>query len=332
MTRADGGAQFRRTTSPSGVLGSPTSGDPRAPYRILVIIQLAAALFALAFGAVPDHDLSVAGLDVVLALAMIVWSAVVWFLLPRMASDLGIDVAIVVDTVIAGYCVAVITLVESAFLVALGLVAFGVFAAYYRSRRRLVAHLVVMSVAYGVGLIINPMLPEALDYVVVVAMIWGISLMVATLVEQLREDAMRDPLTGLLNRRALDLVGGPLEAAAARAGTPVTVGMIDLDDFKAYNDTFGHLAGDRLLADVAAAWGDRLRTSDLLVRFGGDEFAVVLAGTTVSDAENLAEEVRRTHPALWTVGFSPWRHDESLDEALGRADTLLLARKHRRET
>jgi len=332
MTRADGGAPPRRATSSSGVPGAAPSGDPNAAYRILVIIQLSAVLLALAFSALPGHEQSLGRLGVVPAVAITVWCAAVWFLLPKVSSDIGLDIAILVDTLVAGFCVAVIPSIEWVFLVALGLVAFGVFAAYFRSRRRLVLHLVVMSLAYGIGLVVNPLLPDPVDYVVVVATIWGISFMVATLVEQLREQTLRDPLTGLLNRRALELLGGPLEAAAARAGTPVTVGMIDLDDFKTYNDTFGHLAGDRLLAEVAAAWDTRLRASDLLVRFGGDEFAVVLSGTSVTDAESLAEQVRRTHPASWTVGFSPWRHDESLDEALERADTLLLARKHRRET
>ena len=331
MSRADGGAPLRRTSHPLGAPTASSSADPRAPYRILVLIQFAAALFALVFGALPEHDAAVARLDIVLAVVMTVWSMVVWFLLPRLPADLGLDVAILIDTLIAGFCVATIELVESAFLVALGLVAFGVFAAYFRSRSRLVLHLTVMSAVYGIGVTVNPLLPTPMDYVVVVAMIWGISLMVAALVEQLREEALHDPLTGLLNRRALDLLGGPLEASANRAGSPVTVGMIDLDDFKTYNDTFGHLAGDRLLTDVAAAWDARLRASDLLVRFGGDEFAVVLPGTSMADAEDLAEQVRRTHPAPWTAGFSPWRHDESLTDALDRVDTLLLERKQRPE-
>jgi len=72
----------------------------------------------------------------------------------------------------------------------------------------------------------------------------------------------------------------------------VTVGIVDLDQFKLFNDTHGHLAGDRLLQDVSTAWQGQLRDSDLAVRFGGDEFALVLVGSQLADAESLELRVR----------------------------------------
>ena len=109
--------------------------------------------------------------------------------------------------------------------------------------------------------------------------------------------------------------------------TPITVGIIDLDDFKGFNDAHGHLAGDQLLVDVAAAWQSRVRGGDVLARFGGDEFALVLVGTDLPQAQALAARLRAGHPAPWTVGFAPWADGEDLYVALGRADENLLAAK-----
>lgn len=87
-----------------------------------------------------------------------------------------------------------------------------------------------------------------------------------------------DPLTGLLNRRALDDLMDREFARAARTGTGLTVVAIDLDDFKEINDTHGHAAGDEVLRRVAAALQGSVRSTDLVARPGGDEFMLVIAG------------------------------------------------------
>ena len=157
--------------------------------------------------------------------------------------------------------------------------------------------------------------------------------MVSRLASALRALAHRDSLTGTLNRRGLDLVAGTLAASASRAGTPITVGLVDLDAFKTYNDEHGHVGGDALLVALTEAWRRELRASDLLARFGGDEFAFVLAGTTLSVAEALAVRLTAAHPAAWTGGWVEWGPDEELHSALGRADAVMFARKpSRRDT
>ena len=115
---------------------------------------------------------------------------------------------------------------------------------------------------------------------------------------QLYESSVRDPLTHVFNRRYLAdrLVA---EVARARRGQgEVAVLVIDVDALKTINDSFGHLAGDRLLSTVAARILRSLRIEDVLARYGGDEFVVIAGGTDRSHAEQLAERVRRAVEAL----------------------------------
>ncbi|MFZ4411048.1 MAG: GGDEF domain-containing protein [Paracraurococcus sp.] len=110
--------------------------------------------------------------------------------------------------------------------------------------------------------------------------------------EALRTLASTDPLTGLANRRGFfSQVTGPL-AAARRQGQPVSLLLLDLDRFKAINDACGHPAGDEVLRHAAAVLRSVLRASDLPVRWGGEEFAVLLPFTTATEAATLAERLR----------------------------------------
>ncbi len=104
--------------------------------------------------------------------------------------------------------------------------------------------------------------------------------------------ATRDDLTGILNRRTLMELGAHALAAAARAGRPVCVLMLDLDHFKDVNDRHGHAAGDRMLADIAETISGGLRDSDILGRYGGEEFCIVLPDTTATGALLIASRIR----------------------------------------
>lgn len=109
---------------------------------------------------------------------------------------------------------------------------------------------------------------------------------------QIRELALRDPLTGVLNRRALDGLLQRELIAGIRYGTPACLLLLDLDYFRTVNDLLGHVAGDGVLARAAALVQDTVREVDSVGRYEGEEFAVVLPHTDLGQAQALAERIR----------------------------------------
>lgn len=162
--------------------------------------------------------------------------------------------------------------------------------------------------------------------------------------EQLHDIAVRDPLTGLLNRRGLDERFALLQANARRDGTPVSLAVIDLDHFKAYNDTLGHEAGDAVLAAVAGVLMRHARRPlDIAARLGGEEFLLAWQDTGVVDARRLAADVITAvraldipHPAnngrvTASLGHTTLPRvgaDDTLDALYRRADAALYRAKH----
>ncbi|HKZ07177.1 MAG TPA: diguanylate cyclase [Methylomirabilota bacterium] len=110
--------------------------------------------------------------------------------------------------------------------------------------------------------------------------------------EMLRSQSIRDPLTGLFNRRYMEETLEREVRRAQRAGRPMAVLMMDLDHFKRINDDFDHDAGDALLREIGAALLRNLRREDVACRFGGEEFVLVLPEASLADAEKRAEELR----------------------------------------
>jgi diguanylate cyclase (GGDEF)-like protein len=110
--------------------------------------------------------------------------------------------------------------------------------------------------------------------------------------ERLIADGHTDPLTGWSNRRYLEARLPQEVALAVRHGEPLSCLILDVDHFKQVNDRYGHVAGDGVLREFAARVRDQLRTTDLAVRFGGEEFAVFLIRTGEEDARHVAERIR----------------------------------------
>jgi len=127
--------------------------------------------------------------------------------------------------------------------------------------------------------------------------------------EKLREQATRDPLTGLYNRRYLEESLERELYRTNREGVPLCVAMLDLDYLKTFNDTFGHEAGDRVLRELGRVLREKLRKSDISCRFGGEEFVLVLPGSSLADALQRVEQIR-----LLVKGLQV-RHE---DQILGR--------------
>jgi len=114
--------------------------------------------------------------------------------------------------------------------------------------------------------------------------------------EALRAQAARDPLTGVHNRGFFDEMLASQLAIARRGGTPVTVMMVDVDHFKRVNDTYGHSEGDRALRVIAQALAGAARASDTVSRYGGEEFCLILPGTPLDAAVQLAGRIREEVP------------------------------------
>jgi diguanylate cyclase (GGDEF)-like protein len=111
--------------------------------------------------------------------------------------------------------------------------------------------------------------------------------------ESLREQSLRDPLTGLYNRRIMEEALAREIARAGREATPLIVGLIDIDHFKEFNDTFGHAAGDHVLREVGAYLNDHTRAGDVVCRFGGEEFVVIWSETDIMAGFTRAEALRQ---------------------------------------
>ena len=141
--------------------------------------------------------------------------------------------------------------------------------------------------------------------------------------------ARQDALTGIPNRRSWDEELPRALARSRRDGSPVTVAMLDLDNFKTYNDDWGHGRGDELLREVSARWTEPLREVDMLARYGGDEFAVLLPGSTVDEARHVIERLRDASSGLivFSAGLAGWDGVESAESLMARADAALYNSK-----
>jgi diguanylate cyclase (GGDEF)-like protein/PAS domain S-box-containing protein len=149
------------------------------------------------------------------------------------------------------------------------------------------------------------------------------------LIAEVQSLARSDALTGLPNRRALDDQLPREMARALRVESPLCLAIVDIDHFKNYNDTHGHLAGDAVLRDCATAWDSELRGADTIIRFGGEEFLVVLPECAPPDAVEIVERLRAATPGAQTcsAGLALWRPGESVDDLVGRADKALYEAK-----
>ena len=153
--------------------------------------------------------------------------------------------------------------------------------------------------------------------------------------EALQELATTDPLTGLANRRAtMDALEREAESAR-RYGHPVSVIAVDVDRFKRINDEHGHHVGDQVLEEVARLLAAEARQVDVVARWGGEEFLIVLPQTRRAEAARLAERTRRALATARpggvevtaTFGVTELREGENIDELLVRADRLLYGAK-----
>ncbi len=145
--------------------------------------------------------------------------------------------------------------------------------------------------------------------------------------EQMREQILRDPLTGCFNRRFL------AQFAARHDPTEESWGclMADVDGFKAYNDRYGHAAGDAALTRLARFLMRETRAEEVVIRMGGDEFLVVLPGAdeaaTTAVAERLRTSAGTEHLVSFSLGWASRQEREALERTIGRADQRMITVK-----
>lgn len=208
-----------------------------------------------------------------------------------------------------------------------------------------VGALVLLNVLMGIGfgptfrrsLIVATVAPT-----LVAAPISGVIVHLLREVEAARREALalawNDPLTGLLNRRRFAELAEREVALAQRSGAPLSLAVLDLDDFKSVNDRLGHSAGDALLCAVAGALRATLRTSDLCGRWGGEEFAVLLPGSGAQAGVQVMARVGAALAALRveaaggggcsaSVGVAERVPGESFESLVQRADAAMYAAK-----
>lgn len=226
----------------------------------------------------------------------------------------------------------------------------GLFAFFFFSRRIAMLFIAWIGIAYGALLIVDDATAGIARWVTTIGTVALAALLIDTLVRRLRGAARRsaalareraellemvekvartDDLTGLPNRRAWDESLERELARAKRESTPLCIGLVDLDRFKAFNDANGHQAGDRLLKEIAALWRSELRTTDVLARYGGEEFALALPGCNATDGSVLLERLRAATPGEQTcsAGLVVWDGAETSERLFGRADAALYEAK-----
>jgi diguanylate cyclase len=155
-----------------------------------------------------------------------------------------------------------------------------------------------------------------------------------------KHGARLDPLTGVANRKSFEERFAREIARRAQGGGPAVMLLWDIDSFKVINDSYGHLAGDRVLQSVAGCFTEALRASDFVARIGGEEFAVLLMGLRLAEAVNVANQVRtaverlrfhfRGTPVRVTAscGITELLEDDASEGAFDRADAALYRAKN----
>ncbi len=149
--------------------------------------------------------------------------------------------------------------------------------------------------------------------------------------------SFHDQLTGLYNRAFLDIKTNEEKEKIKHYQVPISMLVLDIDQFKKVNDTFGHLKGDEVLKSVARIISSSLRSSDIAARYGGDEFFVLMPDTSIDKAVLVAERIRaNTENSLCladgkitvSIGASEYMREEALEDWFKRADRALYEAKN----
>ena len=201
------------------------------------------------------------------------------------------------------------------------------YAGYFFSLAAAAIHVSFAIVSYAVVLSVlgQPFGVEVTGLAGVMVVVAGVT----NWLSNVRSLSQIDPLTGVANRRGLDLILHDVMIEASAHDTALAVGMLDLDDFRHFNEVRGRAAGDRLLTACVVAWRRELPDGVTLTRFDGDEFVVVLPGYGLRAAREVLDGLRQTVPRPHTcsAGVAAWVPGDTQSLLLARADTALYGAK-----
>jgi diguanylate cyclase (GGDEF)-like protein len=232
---------------------------------------------------------------------------------------------IMVSALVAATGSAVGVILPGVFYICIALIA-----AYFFPTSQARAQAVLAAGGFSAGVVASGVHDLLVPWLVVTTAVLAASELLRHLVAQLRRQAALDPLTGLANRAYFQLAAERELALAGRGQSRFSIALLDLDGFKAVNDTYGHVAGDELLTELAGAWQGQIRRADLLSRYGGDEFALLMPDTDRDEAEQVVERLRNAHTAQWSAGVVSCGDETELNQLLHRADQDLYRAKNAR--
>jgi diguanylate cyclase (GGDEF)-like protein len=292
----------------------------------LTCMYVAGGLSCLLAARFPMSPAAPVQLDLTVAALALLAASVVWFAAAHLGRPLLYGV-LMLGLVLTSLLVANAATTQGVTVTAFAYVWQSIHVAHFFSRREAWLHTALVAVGYGAALLVNDLPVSLVAYVIVVGTIAGAVSVLSNLVARMREQADTDQLTGLLNRAGFRIAAEREHALATRTRLPLTLAVIDLDSFKSVNDRGGHAAGDRVLRELAAGWLTALRSCDTVGRHGGDEFVLLLPGTTAEGAAVVLERLRSASPIDWSAGIAEWAPLEAMDECLARADDALYEEK-----
>ena len=303
----------------------PWKGRP-AEVWALVVMDLSSALLSTVGAVFPATPASPARLNAVVAVLSLLFSVTLWSSGHRPRRWL-LHTNCLAHLLTTSLLVAEAATGEGALSIAVTYLLITWYSAAFFRRSILRGYVAVSATGLGLGLVANEVLVArfAAWLPMVVAAVVS-SEVLSWLLARMRGMALTDPLTGVLNRAGFQQAAERMLAAQQRTGDPLTIAVIDLDEFKAVNDRDGHAAGDAWLARVAEEWREGVRTTDLVARHGGDEFVLLLTADE-PQADRLMRRLREESSLGWSYGLSPVRSGGDLDACLRHADRRMYAAK-----
>lgn len=302
------------------------AGSDTGEVRVLTVACLVVGLVLAVTVGIPYSPTAPRGLGAVLTATALCLAGILHVFRDRVRRG-HLHGVLACATALIGVCVASATTPDGLVLTSMSFIWPALYSAAFHERRALVRHLVGIGAVLGAALVAADASSAPQTWFFIMATATSIGLVLNSRMLSLRVEAMIDPLTGALARRAFDLAAQMEMARALRSGLPLTLVVLDLDRFKDINDQYGHAAGDAVLAALARSWRASLRPDDVMGRFGGDEFVIAMPCTDQAEAEQVIGELRRDLCG-WSAGVATWR-GESYEDWFGAADARLYSSKVR---